>query len=524
MSIVTPIPQNTTIKAYKGIPWDNTLADIRLFTSSAERDTFLQSHLIGAWNNCSIASVGKSIKVQAFYNNMLECNYISFVNNQQGTPARTIYAYVTDINYVNVNTVEVVYEVDWIQTYLFDFVYEPTMVEREHVNDDVMGRYVLDEGLDFGEYQVDRQKRSDFEPAVILTYYPEDGGIQALDNIAVCGNFYFSKLSSSSGMQFINSILVNNADTPEKISSIFMCVDKMAPQGGTGFFNMDFNATEETTFLPQAGTSGAGSYTPQNNKMLCFPYKFLTADNFGGSVQQYRWELCNTPGSFEGIINGNSVPKPCMHFFPINYRGTKADSTQTNNYKQEGIWYDNFPACNYVSDTYRAWVSQFGTSYAIEKTASVALSVVGTVGSLLTGNLPGALAGGVSTVNQGVGVYNEIKDKQIHSAQSHGTVGQSGLNFADWDIGFRLTHYSIPQEDAKRIDKYFTRYGYRVDKVKVPNVTGRQYVNYVKCSVGRVSGNISVDAKIQMERALQQGVTFWHTDNLGADITSNPIV
>lgn len=524
MSLISPTPQGTNIKLYKGIPWDSTIENIRWFSTTSERNTFLAGKLAGTWDSCSVVKTGKAIRVQALYNNCIDCNYLSFVNPDMGDTLRTYYAWVTSVNYINVQTVELEYQIDWIQTYLFEFVFESCLVEREHVDDDTLGKHVLEEGQDFGEYQVERQKRSDFQSALILTYFPDDGGIKEVDNIAVCGAYRFATLSNQEAMDAVNEILVNNAATPEKISSIFMCVADMMPINDSGFFSKSFDLNEEPTFLATAGVSGAGSYTPQNKKLLCYPYKFLAADNFNGSVQQYRWELCNTPGEFEGIINGNCIPKPSMHFFPVNYRRTHADSTQTNNYKQEGLWYDNFPACNYVSDTFRAWVSQFGVSYAVEKGASVLLSVAGTVGSVMTGNIAGGIAGGASLVGQGAGIYNDIREKQIHSLQSHGSVGQSGLNFADYDIGFRLTAYSISIEDAKRIDKFFNRYGYRVDAVKIPNVTGRQYVNYVKCQSGHVGGNISIDAKLAMEKALSQGTSFWHIDNIDGDLTSNPIV
>lgn len=525
MSLVSPVPQGSIIKLYKGIPWDNTLENIRWFDTEAQRQTFLTGKLVSTWTNCSVAKPGKSIRVQADYNTLIDSNYMSFVNPGLGTSERTYYAWVISVNYVNVQTVEIEYQMDWVQTYRFQYVFEASLVQREHVNDDTMGKYVLDEGQDFGDYQIERQKRSDFQPAVILSYYNKDGtGIRELDNIAVCGDYRFATLSNEEAMAAVNDILVSNALTPERISAIFMCVADMMPINDSGFFSKSFDANEEQAFLPMAGVSGAGSYTPQNKKLLCYPYKFLTVDNFNGSVQQYRWELCNTPGSFEGIINGNCVPKPSMHFFPVNYRKTHADSTQTNNYKQEGLYYDNFPACNYVSDTFKAWVSQFGVSYAVEKGASVLVGVAGTVASAKIGNIPGAITGAASVVSQASDIYTDIKEKQIHSLQSHGTVGQSGLNFADYDIGFRITQYSLTQEDAKRIDKFFTRYGYRVDTVKIPNITGRQYVNYVKCGSGHVGGNISTDAKVAMEQALSQGTSFWHVDNIDGELSSNPVV
>lgn len=45
MSIVTPIPQNTVIKVYAGIPWDDTLRDVRLFDTSAQRDIYFNGKL-----------------------------------------------------------------------------------------------------------------------------------------------------------------------------------------------------------------------------------------------------------------------------------------------------------------------------------------------------------------------------------------------------------------------------------------------------------------------------------------------
>lgn len=525
MSLVTPIPQNTTIKAYRGVPWDNTLQDVRLFDNAAQRDAFLQGLLLGQWNNCSVVSVGKAIRVQAYYNNCLECNYLSFVNTQEGTPARTIYCYVTSVNYINVNTVEFVYEVDWIQTYLFDFQFESTLVEREHVNDDTQGKWILEEGIEFGEYQVDNQKNYDFEPAVVINSTSENIAARVMDNMYIPGVTHVYKLSDPLAIDQLNNFLGSYNNVPERITSIFMGVEDMWTIGITStFFYKSFEMDEELTFKQVAGVATPGDYTPHNNRMLCYPYKLVTADNFNGSVSQYRWELFNTVGDGEFMIIGSALPKPCMQLFPINYRKVQATSTQTNTYSQEGITFDNFPALNYATDTFKAWVSQYGSSFVVEKGASVVAQVVGMAASIGMGNVPGAVISATGLASTLASAAQEVKDHQIHSQQSHGNISGSGLHYANFEIGFRLTGYSISIEDAKRIDNYFTRYGYRVEQVKVPNIRGRQYVNFVKCARGRVAGNIAVDAKIQMERALEQGVSFWHVNNIGGDLTSNPIV
>ena len=526
MSIVTPIPQNTVIKVYAGIPWDDTLRDVRLFDTSAQRDIYFNGKLKGIWEKCSIVSMGKSIKVEGYYNNFLECNYITFTNQVPDTTARTIYAFITSISYVNVNTVQIDYTIDWIQTYLFDFEFDECLVEREHVDDDIQGRYVLEERIDFGEYQVDNQTYMDFNPAIVVNVLPTNLAATIKDNMYIPGVTVVYDINMSTDVNELNRLIEEYNATPERITSMFMGVVEMRGNwsDGSSLFYKDMSVTEERSFNPTAAGSGAGAYTPQNQKMLCYPYKFVTCDNYCGSVNQYRWEMFNNPGRAEFVVEGSAMPKPSMQFFPINYRQVSATGTQRNTYEQEGLFYENFPSVNYVTDTFKAWVSQYGTSFAVETGASVAVGVLGMAGSLAAGNVPGAITGAISTVSQGVDKYQEYKNHQLHSSQMHGGVAVSGLAYARDAVGFRVTEYSISMEDAKRIDHYLTRYGYRVEKVKVPNVRGRQYVNFIKTNGAIVSGNVSVDAKVQMERALDQGVSFWHTDAVGAPLTSNPIV
>lgn len=528
MSLINPVPQNTIIKAYKAVPWDNSLKDIRLFDTPAQRDTFLNALLAGQWNQCSVVSVGKSIRVAAYYNNCIECNYLSFVNPQEGTKARTFYAYITSVNYVNVNTVEFTYEIDWIQTYLFDFVFEECLVEREHVNDDTMGKHVLEEGLEVGEYQVDYQQYMDFNPALVINVLPSNLVAQVPDNMYIPGYTRVFNVKSIDDRASLNAMLEMYNNTPERITTIFMGVLEMKPTNPmdpqSTFFHKTMHISEETSFNDSAAGPGATPYTPQNNKMLCYPYKLITADNYCGSVAQYRWENFNTPGSGDFAIEGSALPKPAMQFFPIDYRKTASTAEQRNTYEQEGLWYENFPAVNYATDSFRAWVSQYGTSFAVETAASVGLSLTTMAASIGTGNPMGAVSGAFGAVNAATSAYQEYKDHKLHSVQSHGGVSTSGLAYARDAVGFRITEYSISQDMAKRIDKFFTRYGYHVEEVKVPNIRGRRYLNYVRCSEALVAGNISVDAKLQMERALKQGTTFWHIDNMGGVITSNPIV
>lgn len=528
MSLITPIPQNTIIKAYSGIPWDNSLQDIRLFENESERQSFLAGHLKGQWNNCSIVSTGKSIKVEADYTNCMELNYLSWQNIREGETSRIFYAYITAVNYVNVNAVEIIYEVDWIQTYLFDFVFEESLVEREHVNDDIQGKYVLEEGLEIGEYIVDRQEYFDFKPAIVINVLRNEYMATITDNMYIPGRTNVYDIGKTLDMQALNNLLEQYNNVPERITTMFMGVKDMQPNDPDNpqstFFYKSMVEIETTVFNDLASTSSADSYTPQNKKMLCYPYKLMTADNYNGSVNQYRWEDFNNVGVANFQIEGSAMPKPTMTFFPTDYRGVKSTAQERNTYEQESLWYDNFPCVNYVTDTFKAWVSQYGNSYAVETAAKIGLSVASMAESLGKGNVVQGLGSAFSAVETGINAYQEYNEHKIHSLQVHGNVSMAGLAYSRDAVGFRVTQYSIRKSRAMDIDKFFTRYGYRVEAVKIPNIRGRQNLNYVRCNGAIVAGNIAVDAKLQMERALNQGVTFWHVNNVGGTISTNPII
>lgn len=522
MSNITPVPQATVIKAYKNVGWDNTYQDVRWFTTEAQRQAYLSPKLIGQWTQCSIVSPGRSFKVTGHLNDVLVGNYVSFTNNGIGTPERTFYAFIISVNYVNVNTVEIQYEIDWIQTFLFEFNIESCLVEREHVNDDTVGANTLPEQLDTGEYVVRYQQTSSCGPAVFVYLLTNTTTCKNQGNVVTCceGRGYLLNALDS-----LAELLDALNTTPERVALITMGTAEMI--GSDGYLQefqdtKDFNRFNDFVL-------GDDSYTPKNNKLYTYPYNFLVGDNYNGQVETYHWEDFSNPAKATFVRAGGPVPKPCIEFYPQNYKNTTTPPNASQNFS---ITYDNFPECPFPTDTFKAWVSQYGAIRAISDVANVTTTAIGMAGGVISSaatmnpvGVINSVAGGLNSMAQtGLSTAQEVVNHKIHSLQMNGSIGQSAINFAMNRIGFRLMHMTIRPEYARRIDQMFTRYGYRVDCTKVPNITGRQYVNYVKAVNSHVSGNISTDAKLALETALNNGVSFWHTDNIGAHLTSNPIV
>lgn len=78
----------------------------------------------------------------------------------------------------------------------------------------------------------------------------------------------------------------------------------------------------------------------------------------------------------------------------------------------------------------------------------------------------------------------------------------------------------------KIIDDYFSRFGYAIKKLDIPNIVGRQNWNYLEIGQNEQVGYGSVPSKYMEEinSACRKGVTIWHNhSNLGNYSLSNNI-
>ena len=85
--------------------------------------------------------------------------------------------------------------------------------------------------------------------------------------------------------------------------------------------------------------------------------------------------------------------------------------------------------------------------------------------------------------------------------------------------------------DSLIIDDYFNVHGYKTNRVKMPNITGRLYWNYVQIAdqecIGYSNTTISVPTKSMeiINNVYRRGVTIWHNhDNIGNYSLNNTIV
>lgn len=155
-----PTP-DTVVKILKGIELDRDLENTYRFASISAQQNFFSArakHTLGnePMTGLRYIRTGEdSIKVELKTAALYDCNYLMFQNTgykDKSGRSRWFYAFIDRVDYVNEETSEIFYTIDPMQTWLFDFKFADCMVEREHVRDDRIGKNVISEPVECGEY------------------------------------------------------------------------------------------------------------------------------------------------------------------------------------------------------------------------------------------------------------------------------------------------------------------------------------------------------------------------------------
>lgn len=109
---------------------------------------------------------------------------------------------------------------------------------------------------------------------------------------------------------------------------------------------------------------------------------------------------------------------------------------------------------------------------------------------------------------------------------SRGNINGADINTASDQNGFYFYKKSIKAEFARIIDDFFSKFGYKVNRIKQPNIYGRQNWNYVKTVNAIVEAdNVPEKYLEEYRQMLNSGITFWHNPATFLDYSqSNNIV
>lgn len=404
MSLIIP---DSTVNLYADVPisGDHQL----VFSSRSAQATYFLNKRVASKAGCSYLRKTGRLRIEWSTARVMQSNYISFTNPSFENV--TFYAKITDWEYVNNETTDILYEIDWWQTYMFDFEAHACGILREQLTE--------------ADYQkaVANPWRRDIPELLTSENLPVSESLECIytngENQAgvLTGNRF--KMSSgipaiSEGMQQLKvvmylSAIANFNDLEDSQKTVFRAfLSKWETLNGQSFdystvdVNQIFSSTAENfirsyavlampisntvafsealTLLTQLGINGnivglyvlpnwmasGGSFdngfiVPKLNvkspKLNTFPFRYLRIKS-AQDTKEYRLDLFkdlsesedgNTWVRFRYVSNVCGLP--IMAIMPVSYKTDGA-----GNYF-ERIEYSNFPQVAYSTDAYLAYIA-----------------------------------------------------------------------------------------------------------------------------------------------------------------------
>lgn len=544
--------RNSKIILCKNINIDREYKNVTDYTTNQMLALCRSSdHLIRELDDFSFVRVENRNRINTdfSYSECIQANYIAIQNPDFSN--KWFFGFIDKVEYNSDVATIINFTIDAWTTWFDDWNPRTCLVLREHVNDDTIGLHTFPEGLEHGDY--------------IANFYDELGGFDVEQCKVIVGvtwlpsntpnlpdretgqfyggNFsgvYYMAMTYSNAKKFINAL--DGLGRGDAVVTVFMapaslCTGKEYTATINSKLNDGMGKTTDVKYtitwilIPNnyggvmilsdyniSMNSKLNGYTPKNNKLFCFPYNYLLFTNQVGGNAEYHYEdFINNQPVFN--IIGTISPGCSIKLYPENYKKIP-DSVSNHPGFMDGLIGAKFPICSWQNDLYTNWMTQ--------QSVNNMMSMIQTglsVGSFLA--TKGEVGGIGGLFSQQANYLSERYQRALVSPQASGSTNGGDVTFARNEQNFGYYKMSIKREYAQMIDDHFSKYGYQVNVLKVPNLVGRSNWNFIQIASDDEIGNGSVPTSYMEEinNACRRGLTIWHNHaNIGNYSLSNNIV
>ena len=480
------------------------------------------------------------IRYPAHIDSIMAYNYVMYQN--EAYTNKWFYAFITNMEYVNDNMTLITIKTDVYQTWLFDMVWKRSFIEREHVNDDTIGANTIPEQLETGDYvcndTVEIFNDDTSYICISCADVPSDLGKRVTLNYngVFSGTESFLFEDTQAAANFIKCFNGDDKDLLNGIVSLYIVPQSLFTGQTLNFETVTINGvttrlsripnSERAILMSETNNftvpSTLNGYTPKNNKLKTSPYSYFYVTNNVGSDVPFKYEdFVSNNAKFRTL--GSLTPGCSIRCVPMNYKKL-ADNNSAKSYNS-GITVAKFPICSWTNDTYINWLTSNSVNLGFKAVGGLA-GIIG--GAALTATGGGATVG-IGMIGGGIGMIadtvREVYNHSLTPDQAQGNSNSGDVTFSTGKIDVTAYRMSIRSEMARVIDDYFSIFGYKVNRVKIPNITGRTNWNYVKTIGANIEGDIPENHLNEIKTIFNNGVTLWHNTSTYLDYSqSNNIV
>lgn len=528
---VAPRNPETKLRLYSGVPWSDEYEHVRLYSSKAELLDHLELYrrnIPGVdLSHLTPIRVGNyDIRVPFTEMKALNLNYLAFQNT--GISNEWVFCFIDSIEWLSEKTTRINFSLDVFQNNFYNTNIKPCFVEYHHIprREDGIGVNLVPVNLEAGETIVSQHKKLNLTPTDCCIFVTRGTVEQSwfdgrVENGVYCwGSIGHYDVTTNDGLEKINGLLkeYNDQGAQDAVIGLFMspklCIHAL---GGK-------EIKPKTTSMQISGNAFEG-YKPKNKKLYSYPWLYCLADNNQGNTHIYRYEYSyNQDKSIEFDSYGTIATLPQVLTAPKNY---KTRENLAHGLMNEALINSSFPMCSFSSDTYRAWLAQNKSSIALSQIRTGVDSVLGlgtSIAGLAGGSLQGGLNGASKTTSafwDALGMLANQTDRSRNAGVTHGKALSENVMTGIKECGVDFYEMSCKRQFAEMADSFFEQFGYPINKITMPNLHSRNRWNYVKTSHCGFTGNIDLDQLKKLRNIFDNGVTLWHTDDIGNYSLSN---
>jgi len=566
MAVITPQTDVYLLKVPLEINDINQLT----FSNATAQFNYFNSLPKIQFDNFTYQRKDGTIRVPGYFDELIEYNYVMYRN--EGFSNKWFYAFITDMQYSSNGATDISIKTDVWQTWQFDLEYKPVLIDREHTNNDTVGVNTLPEGLELGEMVcngntvnfggVGGEQMSDYcivaevsqieneGESATMTYRWGSGTHDTTPNInsnergtipLLIGMYdgdgnTVSHVANIYDKAGLSDSIINVYMLPKSLVGTYyeLWID-VTQTGGTISARFGVPAEKSGTF--DLGTTTftkpttVNGYTPLNKKVLTFPFCYFNISNNSGSCLPYRYEdFSSVQFKVEGTFGVSGSTKA----LPLNYL-----NIGTGNALDYSITGPKYPVCSWKSDSYTNWLTQNAVNMETQWRTTIIGGALGVASGAYQGYIAGrdaklnplkmagagGVVGGISMAGDLISLAREQHlaktSANFVSDQVRGNLNAGDFVWAKYRSPFTYMPMSIKAEYARCIDEYFSQFGYKCNRVKIPNITGRRNWNYVKTVGCYILADIPQDDLQEIKVMFDKGITFWHNPATFGDYSQN---
>lgn len=511
------------IRLIKGYPYDNSYDYIKLHSSKSAQNSFFSSFsslLIDGGAEEGYCREGSNLYIDFNYDFLVSegVNYVIWNNG-----FKDLYCFITNKEYVDEETTMITYEIDVINTYLFDFDLKKSFVERKVCSISEITDF--DEGIEIGEHEIVENNicfNKEYDTFAMFSGFKDymvnsegtkfdtipliDDSKPITDVDGVKYPILFIALNNAISITNFNKYLSNQPNllgvikmpkgnystTTMKLPIIEMVDNKIVTR--------KIDCPQVVTFIERSDKISTTYGVSKSNITDFFPYTYYILTD--GETEPLILKPQYLPSSFS--VKGRIAMgyTPVERYYPTSYKNSN-DGTLYNITNTSVMMLPC--ASNGGLETLVANVNTI-QQQKISTMTSVLGSATLAIGGAITGN-PLAIGGAIVTGANGINSIREniARNKEIelcpNSVKSVGTVNTRDSFYTN---NVRLIKMSIKDNMKSRLLNFVERYGNKFNNYATIDL--KTYKGYIKFNAPDIDTKIDNIYSNKIIAILERGI------------------